>query len=202
MPALPLLFILTGGVLARLAALLRSDTAAEPRVGASGARAVVWCMAVALTPQVGPTASMAEWLDPARPTLFVDANESNYRLAHYLRAHVDGDTVVGVHWAGVTPYFSDLPALDLLGKADRHIARLQVERFIPAHSKWDWDYVLARRPDIIVGASRGLGARADFREAYRLIEVDRGRGVVFFMRADALHKLHDVKANVRALPSG
>ena len=49
------------------------------------------------------------------------------------------------------------PTLDVLGKSDRHIAKLPVRFFHPGHSKWDWDYMLLeRRPDVIVDTSRGL----------------------------------------------
>jgi hypothetical protein len=121
----------------------------------------------------------------------------HYRIADYLRHHVDGDAVVGVHWAGITPYFSDLRAVDVLGKADRHIARLEVPGFRPAHSKWDWDYLMTvKRPDVMIGASRGLGARADFQAAYRRVRAGPPWDCELFVRAESLGKLHDPSAVV------
>jgi arabinofuranosyltransferase len=53
--------------------------------------------------------------------------------------------------AGKIPYFSRLRTLDMLGLTDAHIARTQQAAFLnPGHDKSDPDYVLSRRPDLIV----------------------------------------------------
>ena len=53
--------------------------------------------------------------------------------------------------AGATPYFCDRPFLDLLGKSDRHIARLPpAGPFLPGHNKWDYRYSIGElRPDVV-----------------------------------------------------
>ena len=65
---------------------------------------------------------------------------------------------MAVHWAGVGPYFAERRSIDVLGRSDRSIAHLRVDRFVPGHSKWDWDHVLDRSPDIIDMESRGLAS--------------------------------------------
>jgi len=58
---------------------------------------------------------------------------------------------------GRIPYYSGLPTLDMLGLADKHIARRQI-RFSPEtrwHEKYDPDYVLKSHPDILL-ISNGL----------------------------------------------
>lgn len=53
---------------------------------------------------------------------------------------------------GRIPYFSGLPTLDMLGLTDRHIAHVKAD-FDPSrrwHEKHDGDYVLRRRPDILL----------------------------------------------------
>lgn len=47
--------------------------------------------------------------------------------------------------AGVVPYVTRFPVLDLFGLTDRHIARQPG----PLHRKFDVDYVLARRPEYV-----------------------------------------------------
>jgi hypothetical protein len=96
-----------------------------------------------------------------------------------------------VHWAGVVPYVSRLPAIDVLGKSDRHIARLSVDRFEPGHAKWDWDYVLdAQRPDLFDAPSRGLEDDARFRTAF--VRVRAPGGVSFYLRRGAAPLLRDL----------
>lgn len=149
-----------------------------------------------------PLPSAREWLDPRRPTLLHAENADNLRFARYLREHTDPDTTLGAHWAGVPPYFSERPAIDVLGKSDRHIAHLSVPRFIPGHSKWDWDYVMnERRPELLRAPSRGLGRREDFRRAYLKVETG-DEGLAFFVRRSALAKLHDPRALLIDLVSG
>ena len=62
------------------------------------------------------------------------------------------NAVVAAEAIGKTPYFSRLYTIDMLGLCDAHISKLPpVRRAPPGHEKSDPDYVLSRRPDIIVG---------------------------------------------------
>jgi len=129
----------------------------------------------------------AEWYSLTDQTLLKEQNRWLLGFGRYLQDHTAPDTVVAFHWAGIAAYFSDRPAVDVLGKSDRHIAHLQVDRFQPGHSKWDWAYVIrVQRPDVIQGVSRGLAGRADFRAAYRRAPRD-----AFFVRRGSEAKLLD-----------
>jgi hypothetical protein len=55
--------------------------------------------------------------------------------------------------AGAVPYFSRLRAIDLLGRADAHVARLPAHAgaTVPGHNKFDFSYSLGRlEPDYVV----------------------------------------------------
>jgi hypothetical protein len=61
------------------------------------------------------------------------------------------DARIAVWWAGNGPYFSHRPSLDVLGKSDRHVARVRPSLpFRPGHNKVDLEYSVHRlRPDVI-----------------------------------------------------
>lgn len=62
------------------------------------------------------------------------------------------DAVMAVWLAGNGPYFAERPAVDLLGKSDRHIAHMAPDgaRFRPGHNKEDLAWSLATyRPDVV-----------------------------------------------------
>ena len=59
--------------------------------------------------------------------------------------------LIAVTAAGCIPYFSGLPALDMLGLNDKHIARLPSSPGgAIGHDKADGRYVLDREPDLIL----------------------------------------------------
>ena len=68
-----------------------------------------------------------------------------------LREHCAPQTLIAVFPAGALPYFSELPAIDMLGRADRHIASLPAyeAHLLPGHDKFDFEYVIDRHPDLI-----------------------------------------------------
>jgi len=70
-----------------------------------------------------------------------------------LKQHTREDARIAHFWSGAAPYFSERPALDMLGKNDRFIARLAsgAGDFQPAHNKYDASYSLGLEPDVIVG---------------------------------------------------
>jgi len=62
--------------------------------------------------------------------------------------------------AGCLPYFSELPALDMLGLNDRYIARSRPRSFgkgPPGHDLGDGEYVLSRAPDLVAFGVPGRG---------------------------------------------
>jgi len=157
------------------------------------AGAASWLFAVgalALALQINPPGALSEWLSFEAETLFKEQNANQARLGLYLRDHTDPGTTVAFHWAGTAAYLGERPGIDVLGKSDRHIAKMTVDRFIPAHSKWDWDYVVGeRRPDLFVEQTRGLLRRPDFNQAYRAALT--GEGDWIFVRRGSEPRLHD-----------
>ena len=63
------------------------------------------------------------------------------------------DYKIAVIWAGIIPYFSEMPCTDIQGKCDKYIARKKSDDsygYNPGHMKWDYDYSLNKlKPDII-----------------------------------------------------
>ncbi|MDG2051296.1 MAG: hypothetical protein P8M78_14155 [Myxococcota bacterium] len=156
-------------------------------------------LAIALGVLGNPPAARAEWLTGAPPQL-LDYNRNNYFFARYLKRYTDPSTTVGVYWAGVPVYFSQRRGIDFLGKSDSHIARLEVDRFKPGHSKWDWDYVLLElRPDIMMDDSLGLADHPIFQRDY--FRVEKGKRF-FFIRRDALNRLNDPSITLIDLATG
>ena len=69
--------------------------------------------------------------------------------------HTSREASVALLAAGAIGYFSRRPAIDLLGKMDRHVARLPVHPMDPTgHNRYDYDWSLSRRPDIVSTFSR------------------------------------------------
>ena len=196
-PVLPLLLILAvmgaRGLLDRyLVKSLRAS--AWPGVGL-----VLVAAVLAITSSTA--ASRADFYQPSAPTMYWKDNLRNYRHAAYLREQTAPSLSIAVHWAGVLPYFSRRPAIDVLGRSDRHIARLTVPRFYPGHSKWDWDYVLnERRPDMFLIDTRGLSSAAQFKRDYFLVV--KNDSLRFYLRRDALIKLRDLDVRLIDLKTG
>jgi hypothetical protein len=142
----PLLLLAADGACGLAAALVG---AARPVLRAAAALA----LALALGALASPRAALVEWLDPRAPTLYHAVNGENLVLAAWLRAHTRPDTSLGVHWGGVPPYFSGRPAVDLLGRSDRHIAHLAVNRLCPA-TEVDWSTLMPAGSD----SSRAAGS--------------------------------------------
>jgi hypothetical protein len=80
----------------------------------------------------------------------------NTRMGLALGAVCSSQALTADFWAGATPYFSELRSIDMLGRSDRVIARrpASVARGVPGHDKFDFDYVLGRRPDVILSNFR------------------------------------------------
>ena len=193
-PALPLFWILPSVGAWRLLRRTSLTSAMKPAafIGAMLGIALLF----------NPTGTTGEWFDPSQSTMFAKTNAKNFRYASYFRDHTDPSTTLGLHWAGIPKYFSHRYAIDLLGRSDAHIARTEIHagRFRPGHSKWDWDYIVnVRKPDIVIGESRGLRQREDFRAAYYLVKGPR-KG--FYLRKSALEKLLDDDVAFEDLETG
>jgi arabinofuranosyltransferase len=69
-------------------------------------------------------------------------------LGEYLGEWESGRTIA-VGAAGKIPFFSGLKSLDMFGLNEPVIARMSTDFFVPGHNKYDADYVLSRKPDLI-----------------------------------------------------
>lgn len=80
--------------------------------------------------------------------------KNNVRIGLILKMNTLADARIAHYWAGAAPYFSDRPAIDLLGKSDPYIARLKGHpgEWPPGHNKYDLAHSLGLRPDVIVSA--------------------------------------------------
>ncbi|MEZ4238779.1 MAG: hypothetical protein R3F59_22030 [Myxococcota bacterium] len=124
-------------------------------------------------------------VDPQLSRRFVepDIGARGREVGLWLRDHLPPDALVATNTAGSVPYFSGLPALDMLGLCDEHIAHAPVPRMgrgLAGHEKGDGAYVLSRRPAVVLwGAARGrrsplfrsdrqLDALPAFHRQYRL----------------------------------
>ncbi|HEY8074489.1 MAG TPA: acyltransferase [Labilithrix sp.] len=143
-----------GGLLLRLRDLrdgigdaiesMRRRVASRHGVAAAAlvATALVWLPAHALPLAQWAAQNAAQYQDEARYT----------RLGILIRSATPESLRLAVAAAGATPYFSERPTEDLLGKNDAHVAKLAPRGvFSPGHDKWDYAWSLGERhADLIV----------------------------------------------------
>ena len=73
-----------------------------------------------------------------------------------LNKYLPPGTRIALNPVGAVPYYSGLPALDMLGLTNRHIAHATIARMgkgLPGHEKGDGAYVLDQRPEVILFAN-------------------------------------------------
>ncbi len=143
--------------------------------------------------------SLQRWLLMRQP-MFATGNNDYVVIAQEIKKITTPQARIAVVAAGTTPYFSERPALDLLGKSDPKIARepahntanwADLEKFRPGHMKWDYDYSIGElKPDIIVQLW------GDTEKAMRYVEQDyvaggSGSGLLFALRRDSPNILWD-----------
>jgi len=81
------------------------------------------------------------------------ATRARVTFGRWLKAHVPPDTYIAVDAAGQIPYFSGLRTLDMFGINDEHTAHMKVPTMgqgTPGHEKFDFPYIMARRPDLVI----------------------------------------------------
>jgi arabinofuranosyltransferase len=84
------------------------------------------------------------------------ATHARVTMGKWLHDTVPVDTFIAVDAAGQIPYYSGLPTLDMFGVNDVHTGHLKVENMgqgVPGHEKFDFDYIMWRRPDLIIAAA-------------------------------------------------
>jgi len=152
-----------------------------------------------------PNPTLQEWL-LRRPALAVSDNRKMVEEALLLKEITDPQATVAVVWAGAIPYFSERPAVDMLGKNDRAIARLAAKMpagadkftaFYPGHMKWDYNHSISQlKPDVIGQLYGVTDAEIEpfIQQDYRKTVMD---GLVLHLRKDSQHIQWDL-ANERA----
>ncbi len=147
LPALPFLLIFAAQGLGRLTAALAPRAAAAVRAAAAAAlvAAALWLSwPERLSRLEGLALEMESWT----------------RLAHWIREKTPPGALVATGGAGIVPYYSRRPTVDMYGLADEHIAHLPplTSGFrTVAHEKYDPHYVLDRRPDLLLSGVRRDG---------------------------------------------
>ena len=142
-----------------------------------------------------PNPTLQEWL-LRKPALAVRDNRKMVEEALLLKEITDPQATVAVVWAGAIPYFSERPAIDMLGKNDRFIAHLPAKippaeekytAFYPGHMKWDYSHsISALKPDVI---AQLYGVTAEEIDSFLMYDywkvlID---GYVLHMRMDSPH---------------
>lgn len=152
-----------------------------------------------------------------------DAMRDRIEIGRWLRDNVPDETLIAVIAAGAIPFESGLRTIDMVGLNDEYIAHRDLDvGLLPAgHEKYDSEYVLDRRPDIIIladfltdypfdeGAYSSLGgtliaARADLLSRPRLwaeyearsVQIEEGRWFNMLVRRQPVA----VRASAASLP--
>lgn len=195
----PILVLLAFGlvVLARILAKRAVEWAGHGKP----TRVVPWvasCLLAASVVSLGTTGGLEglrELTLVRRPLLVVD-NAREVSRALEIRRITDREARVAVVWAGIIPYFSQRFGVDLLGKCDRHVARLRAHvelgrrRFLcfyPGHNKYDYGYSLGvLKPDVVAALWKpDETARTILAQEYRAEQV--GPGLEIYVRIGSEH---------------
>jgi len=148
-----------------------------------------------------------KWATLKRPP-FVAGNERYVTLGLLINKITDAQARIAVVTAGNIIYFAEREGIDMLGKADKVIARSQPhanggsfdnvdEIFRPGHNKWDYQHSIVKlRPDIVAqiwGSSQEMDPYLQA-GGYEYFRVD---GFPLYLRVDSEHVLWD-EVNSRA----
>ncbi len=113
------------------------------------------------------------------------------------RAFGDQQPLLAVDGAGCVPYWSRLPAIDMLGLNDHYIAHHPPENLGQAqlaHAHGDGQYVWDREPDLIVFGPRGR-AKARFRAGKQMQRMPGWERRYTLIRAEGRHP-HRVRCRI------
>lgn len=83
--------------------------------------------------------------------------QKQIQVAAIINKNALPDSSIAVLCGGLVPYMTRRPAFDILGKSDKHIARLDpFPGSMAGHGKVDTDYIVGRRPDLMVMCNAGV----------------------------------------------
>ena len=111
-------------------------------------RAMTSAVAILALANVGyrGVAAVPTWLPEPGFEEWAPVPADSLRVARWMNDHLPHRGLLALGEAGVIPYYTELPVLDLFGLADPHIAHLPGAR----HHKFDLEYVLGRLPSYVV----------------------------------------------------
>jgi hypothetical protein len=94
------------------------------------------------------------------PPPHVENNKAMVERALLIKEITSPEASIAVTWAGAIPYFSERKTVDILGKTDKTIARIDMRKssgkdrfkyFLPGHLKYDYSYSVGQlQPDAIL----------------------------------------------------
>lgn len=190
-PAMPLVVILGVGSCVTLVRLLRRRGIPLADRPLAGWRPLALGVLASLA--LNTPASVIEWWTlGARGTMLRSLNAYALEIGIYLREQTAPETRVAFQLGGIPAYFSGRPGIDVWGRSDRHIARLEASKFFPGHSKFDWTYVLRdRRPDVILAIPNVLTPAQTERLLADYVKAESPGGSSFYLRKASRHLLLD-----------
>jgi arabinofuranosyltransferase len=148
-PLLPALYLLSTRGFAELFTVIKKESAGEKYLAPAGVALAILMVAI-------PTFTGREHTRIFEAEKPADADRK--LVGEWLRENLDEQATVALIPAGITPYYSGVRIIDLVGLNDTHIAHTDVPDFgkgEPGHEKYDSAYVLQRRPELIfLGACR------------------------------------------------
>jgi hypothetical protein len=113
---------------------------------------VLWTFSVSFLPAATLTGNQARSNHVCVKSA-TEMNEDYFVVGTWLKAHLPATTRIAVNAAGIVPFVSGLPTVDMLGLNDAHVARRALSASargsIAGHEKHDADHVLSLRPDLI-----------------------------------------------------
>ena len=109
-------------------------------------------------------------------------------LGEFLRARYANSEILAIDGAGKVPYVTGMPTIDILGLNDFYLGHKATTFFVVGHNKYDADYVMRRRPNLIA-AWLDMGASA--------IDLDWGLTEALYSR-NGYRVRYIVNTNVRS----
>ena len=120
--------------------------------------------------------------------LAVESRAEREAIAAWLQANYPSDATIAVNTAGVIPYRTRMPTIDMLGLNDRHIA-LSPSKYTRdgmsgiGHLKHDGAYVCDRAPDLVLTSGGTLHRGRSMEEAIMQAALNTFPGDREFLRA-------------------
>jgi hypothetical protein len=160
LPAMPcayavLAVMLERGMLESAEWARASDATAQLRPQLRAGTVALLLAALLLITEVVPVSTLSRARqegDYVRATSNARITADYFVVGEFLRSHVRPGSLLALNAAGVVPFVSDLPSIDMLGLTDLHIAHAPIElgHGVLGHEKHDASYVLSRNPDLII----------------------------------------------------